>query len=245
MPAGIIADQRAKINNIYGFHVGIDEYQPNSMFKNLKGCVRDAKNMCYAFNAANQKLLLDKEATRKSILGNIEYYMKNVRNRDLLIVTISAHGSIVNNDLAVIPYDVETENMLGTVLSMSYTISAISKIAKNGGKVLLILDACHTGALSFDIAKYSGILAQGGISCMNACGPKEYAYEAQFDGERQGAFTKYIIEGLSGEADSDNLRIITLRSLYDYAYEKVCSKFPTQHPLLIGTLQGNTILKVL
>lgn len=249
MPAGIIFEYRHRINNTYSFHVGIDRYLPfNSYFKDLKGCVRDAKNMLSAFNLSqdNSKLLIDEEATRKNILGSIEWYIKTLKSRDLLIITISAHGTIVNNDLAIVPHDIETENMLGTVLSLSYTINAISKIAKNGSKVLLILDACHTGAIKFDIAKYSGILSQGGISCMSSCGPKEFAYEMVFeDGERQGTFTKYLIEGLNGKADFDSLGIITLRDLYDYTYEKVCEKHRNQHPLLIGTLDGNTILKIL
>jgi uncharacterized caspase-like protein len=246
MPAGIITSQRDKINNTYSLHVGIDKYLFSRSFKSLQGCVRDARDMLSAFNTNNKKLLLDEEATRKNILGSIEWYMQNLRNRDLLIITISAHGAIVNNDLAIVTYDVD-DNLLGTVLSMSYTMNAISEIAKNGGKVLLVLDACQTGAINFDIAKYSGVLSQGGISCMNSCGPREYAYECEFSKDigRQGAFTKHIIDGLSGKADFDNLGIITLRNLYDYAYEKVNEKFPQQHPLLIGTLEGNTILRVL
>jgi uncharacterized caspase-like protein len=246
MPAGIILAQRDRINNTYSLHVGIDKYPFAGVFKSLKGCVRDAKDMFSTFNTNESKLLLDEKATRKNILGHIEWYTKNLRNRDLLIITISAHGTIVNNDLAIVTYDVEDDNLLGTVLPMSYTVNAISEIAKNGGKVLLILDACHTGAINFDIAKYSGLVSQGGISCMNSCGPREYAYEYQFseDVGRQGAFTKHIIDGLSGKADFDNLGIITLRNLYDYAYEKVHNQFSRQHPLLIGTLEGNTILKV-
>jgi hypothetical protein len=248
MPAGIIADQRDKINNIYSLHVRIDKYPYSKHFPQLSGCVRDAKYMRSAFDIkeGNSKLLLDEEATRKNILGSIQWYMENLRNRDLLILTISAHGSILYDELVIVTYDTEDENMLGTVLPMFYAMNAISKIAKNGGKVLLILDACHTGAINFDIAKYSGILSQGGISCINSCGPREYAYETIFENnEHQGVFTKYIIEGLSGKADYDSLGIITLRDLYDYAYEKVSNKFITQHPLLIGTLEGNTILKVL
>ena len=224
--------------------MGIDGYPHSQIFRPLKGCVRDAQNMCKAFNTNNSKLMINEQATRKNILGAIEYYIKNVKSRELLIITISAHGTIVNNDMAIIPYDVEEDNMLGTVLSMFYLINALSQIAKNGGKILLLLDACHTGAIPFDIAKYSGILAsQGGISSINSTGANEFAYETDFDGELQGAFTKYLIEGLEGNADCDNLGIITLRDLYDYTYQKVTNKFPKQHPILIGTLEGNTILK--
>lgn len=248
MPAGIITNRRDRINNAYGLFVGIDEYPQSTMYKSLGGCVRDAQNMCRAFNTNNSKLIINEQATRKNILGAIEYYIKNVKSRELVVITFSAHGNITSNDISIILYDFEDENQLGTVLSMFYVINALSQIAKNGGKVLLLLDICHAGAIPFDIGKYSGILSsQGGISSISSTGANEYAYEADLDskGERQGVFTKYIIEGLEGNADCDNLGIITLRDLYDYTYQKVTIKFPQQHPMLIGTLEGNTILKTL
>ncbi|MGK7893180.1 MAG: caspase domain-containing protein, partial [Xenococcus sp. (in: cyanobacteria)] len=223
MPAGIITYRRDRINNTYGLFVGIDEY-PLSPRLNLRGCVRDARNMCRVFDTNNSKLIINEQATRKNILGAIQYYIKNLKSREFLIITISAHGTIVNNDMAIIPSDVEEDNMLGTVLSMFYFINALSQIAKNGGKVLLLLDACGAGAIPFDIAKYSGILsAQGGISSISSCGAGEYSSEAEFDGEQQGVFTKYLIEGLDGGADFDKLDIITLRDLYFPLLTSTCS----------------------
>lgn len=246
MPAGIITNRRDRIYNTHGLFVGIDEYPLSRIFSSLKGCVRDAQNICRVFNTDNNKILINEQATRKNILGAIEYFIKNVKNRELLIITISAHGAILNNDMAIATYDVEDDNQLGTVLSMFYVMNALSQIAKNGGKVLLLLDACGAGGIPFDIAKYSGILSsQGGISSIASSGANEESYEREFDGEQQGVFTKYLIEGLDGGADFDKLNIITLRDLYDYTYQKVTEKIPKQHPILIGTLEGNTILKTL
>ena len=246
MPAGRIIDLRDRINNTYSLHIGIDNFPYSKNIGTLRGCVRDAKDMFSAFKTSNSRLLLDEEATRKNILGNIEWYMKNLKSRDLLIITISSHGTINNNDFAIVPYDVEIENWLGTLLPMYYVMNALSEIANNGSKVLLILDACHTGAINLNIAKYSGILSQGGISCINSCGPAETSKEMRYEEDQhRGVFTNYIIEGLNGNADFDSLGIITLRNLYDYAYEKVCNEVSGQHPLLIGTLEGSTILKTL
>ena len=173
-------------------------------------------------------------------------YVKNLKARDLLIFSVSAHGAIVNNDFSIVTYDTEGENLLGTVLPTYYVLNALSEITKNGGKVLIILDTCHAGAINFDIAKYSGILSEGGMSCLNSSGPNEKSYEATFETDsgkvQQGVFTKHLIDGINGKADCDNLHIITLRDLYDYIYRKVSSEFQ-QHPVLIGTLEGNKILK--
>jgi uncharacterized caspase-like protein len=190
----------------------------------------------------------NREATRKNILGAIQWYVDNLRTRDLLVFSISAHGAIVNNDFSIVTYDTEQENQLGTVLPTYYVLNALSEITKNGGRVLIVLDTCHAGAINFDIAKYSGILSGGGMSCLNSSGPNELSMEFAFETDRgktpQGVFTKHLIDGLNGAADQDSLGIVTLRDLYDYVYQKVCVQFE-QHPVLIGTLEGNTILKSL
>jgi uncharacterized caspase-like protein len=248
MPAGRITNNRVRIRNIYGLFIGIDGY-PDPGIGQLKGCVRDATQLSLAFDPPNKKRLLNEEATRKNILGAVQNYVQEMKIRDLLIFSVSSHGTIINSDLALLPYDAERENLLGTVLSTHFLLNALSTIAKNGGKVLFLLDACHAGAMSFDIGKYGGILSEGGISCLYSSGPNEVSYESQFTGDggekiRQGVFTKHLLDGLKGNADLDGLRIITLRDLYDYVYRQVSREFH-QHPVLVGTLEGNTILKTL
>jgi uncharacterized caspase-like protein len=247
MPAGRLTGNRKQIRKSYGFFVGIDLYQDKRIGE-LKGCVRDAKSLCEAFAPSEGMILPNEKATRKNILGEVQRFMKDLKQRDLLIFSVSAHGSILNNDFVIVTHDAEQDNLLGTVLSTYYTLNALGEITKNGGKVLMIIDTCHAGAISFDIARYSGILSEGGMSCLISSGPNEMSYEETYDTEtgkvQQGVFTKHLIDGLNQNqgADVDQLGFITLRDLYDYVYQRVCSKFP-QHPVLIGTLDGNTILK--
>ena len=268
MPAGKITNKRDNIKKVYGFGIGINKYQDKHLSQ-LNGCVRDATDILEAFlSKSNEKiLLLDEEATRKNILAVINNYMTQLVKGDLLIISVSSHGGIVNNDLAIVPFDAELKNLLGTVVPTLYLIQALSKIAENGGKILLILDICHSGTLNFDIGKYSSELSGGGISSIYACGPNEMAKEMQFEKkvektndvvyakdtpkemiiqkESRGIFTKYLIDGLNAGADFNNLKMITLRNLYDFVYENVCKQVNDQHPALIGTLEGNTILKYL
>ena len=246
MPAGRITGNRTKIRETYGFFIGIDRYRDRKGIPPLAGCVRDAQRLCDAFTLQHKKIMKNREATRKNILSQIQWYMTNLKTRDLLVLTISAHGTIVNNDFAIVTYDSESGNLLGTALPTYYMLNALSEITKNGGKVLLILDACHAGAINFDVGKYSDILAGGGMSCLNSSGPNEVSYESVFtEGSRQvrqGVFTYYLLEGLQGGAQTAGLSMITLRDLYDYIYQNVCRHYQ-QHPVLIGTLEGSTILK--
>lgn len=248
MPAGRIIDNLTSLKNIYGLFVGINEYQKG--IPPLRGCVRDAESILAGFDLpeTHYRLLLDKNATRANILGAVQHAIDKVKERDLFVFSVSAHGTIRYDDFAIITHDTLMENQLGTALSTSYLLSALSQITrKNNGKVLLILDACHAGAMPYDISKYSGYLTQGGMSCLFSSGPNELSYESHFqsnDGEsQQGVFTHHLIDALHGNAKDENGRnIVTLRNLYDYVYEHVSAGFK-QHPVLIGTLAGNTVLR--
>ena len=245
MPAGKITNNRTRINKIYGFAIGIDEYEDKSL--NLNGCVNDARNIMKAFNPNEQIILTNEQATRKGILATVSTYIGKLKKGDLLVISVSAHGVEVNKiirDLAIAPYDAERSNILGTVLSSTYLINILCDISENGCKILLIIDICRAGILYFDLSKYSSILG-GGISAIFACGPNEQAKEMRFGENMQGAFTKYLVDGLNGGADFDGLKIITLRDLFDFVYKNVCKTVKDQHPALIGMLEGNIILNVI
>jgi uncharacterized caspase-like protein len=271
MPAGKIVIKREKINNIYGFCVGINEYE-NGIQK-LNGCVRDAEDILAALSPKEYTLLLDNKATKKNILATVSNYCNTLKKGDLLVFSVSAHGTVinkVNKELAICTIDSERNNLLGTVLSTTFLLNALCDISDNGCKVLLILDICHSGAIGFDLSKYSGVLSGGGMSAIYACGPNETAKEKIFEEETkkpktartigidaapkkpkkgdekiaQGVFTKFLIDGLQKDTIKEGAKTVTLRNLYDYIYQKVCETMPDQHPALIGTLEGNTVLKV-
>lgn len=248
MPAGIIRDYRETIHHVHGIYVGIDIYKNKKDVPALTGCVKDAAGIRDALNADVDTFLSDDKATRSAILGSIGNYMnlRNANEKDnlrgnLLIVSISGHGVLLpeTDEFCVVPYDYEKLNALGTTLSTITLINAFSTIARMGGKVLLILDACHAGGINFDISKYGSLLSKGGVACISAASANERALETK-DG---GVFTHFLIEGLQGAADVNNSGYIYLRDWFDYTYDNVISTVSDQHPLLIGTLPGDTVIK--
>lgn len=247
MPAGKIVNKREKFYNTHSLCVGINEFPANERLR-LNGCEQDAKDISNAFDAKNKMLLLGKEATRVSFLKKLEDLIPQLAPGDLFILSISTHGGQLNNDLCIFFYDSEEPYQIATTLSTLYLINILSPVADEGTKVLILLDLCHAGSLSFDLAKYSGMLSGGGMSAIYACGPHEKAFEIMFEGKTRGVFTKYLCDGLldgpflEGET---NTKIVTLRDLYDFIYYHVCKYHKNQHPALIGTLKGNTILKFL
>ena len=173
-------------------------------------------------------------ATRANILKELTRCLKLAKADDFLLLYISTHGIIDFDDYFFIPSDGEMDNVLGTGIASSTLIGAIGKASARGVKALIIIDTCHAGAVSFDIAKYKGEFA-----CLLSSSPVEYSYE--FYNIEHGVFTEFLIKGLKGEAMADNR--ITLVSLYDYVYQKVQNQTgKRQNPLLIGTLNYDTVL---
>jgi len=221
--------------NFYGLFVGIEKYKDN-FIGNLYCCEEDAEGMYQTFQKKllnhcenNSILLINQEATREKILGTLSGYMNQAKPNDLLLLFVSTHGAIKYNDYFFMPYDGDSKNLLGTGISSSLLINALSTISSRGVKVLLIIDTCHSGAIEFDISKYAGE-----FSCLFSSSPLELSYE-HFEFEF-GIFTYFIIKGLTGAMDEP----ITLRKLYDYVYSNVQEKTnKRQNPLLVGTMDSN------
>jgi uncharacterized caspase-like protein len=243
-------------DNFYGIFVGVEKF-PNSRgdIPSLMHSNEDADKMCEIFlkerRGAQQKhdlcLLVDKgypvaykeaitvrTATRANILRELTRCLKVANANDFLLVYISTHGIIDYDDYFFLPSDGEMDNVLGTGIASSTVVGAIGKATGRGVKALLIIDTCHAGAVSFDIAKYKGEFA-----CLLASSPVEYSYE--FFNIEHGVFTEFLIKGLRGEAWKDNK--LTLINLYDYVYQNVQkSTHKQQNPLLIGTMKYDTVL---
>lgn len=165
-------------------------------------------------------------------------------NGYLLVISISAHGLILSetDEFCIAPYDFNPENRLGTAFSTITLINAMSSLVRLGARVLLIMDACHAGGFPFDLSKYSSLFSRGGIACISSCSASESSLENNSADRPSGIFTHFLVKGLQGQAMDEN-HIITLRSLYDFTRKEVTKISPNQHPTLIGTLDGNTILK--
>jgi uncharacterized caspase-like protein len=213
---------------------------------NLEYCVPDAMGLKAAFNDEEDKtvLLTDEKANRENILNETNKMLESSRKGDLMVIYLATHGLITHNDFFFFPHDADPNNILGTGIPSVMLINALSIKAKEGVNILLILDACHSASVGFDIAKMYNPDGKGGISLMFSSSPMELSMEGpQFAGGH-GAFTSCLMEGLAGAADSDKNGAITIREMFDFAYIKVKKLTSNrQNPVLIGTLDSNIIIK--
>lgn len=254
----ILLDKPVDYKKLFGIFIGVGKF-PNSTdnIHSLLYANEDADKMCQFFlkRKQNQERIYDQlcllvnqdykvnytdlvmvlKATRTKILGKLTQYLKLSQTDDLLLLYISTHGIIDFNDYFFIPADGDKDNILGTGISSTTLVQALGQISARGVKVLMVIDTCHSGAISFDISKY-----KGEFSCLLSCSPVESSFE-YFDVEH-GYFTNYLIKGLKGQARNDAGEI-TLISLYKYIYKNVQKDSnKQQNPLLIGTMKAETVL---
>src|SRR5262249_47207128 len=75
--------------------------------------------------------------------------VKSEPGQDLAVILVSSHGEMINGQFYLIPYGFDAGSQgrsIKSAVSASEFASKIAAIAAHG-KVLLLLDACHSGAV--------------------------------------------------------------------------------------------------
>lgn len=172
------------------------------------------------------KLLTDSGAGKDSILDGLEWIQKQTTSRDIAMIFLSGHGvNDSNGDYYYAPYNFDMEHKRSTGVLFYEVEKTVKDIA---GKVLFFVDTCHSGGaggktrgLESDIVKIVNELADApnGAVVFAASTGKEYALEDAKWGH--GAFTKALLEGLSGKADLKGDGRVTVTSLDYFLSERV------------------------
>jgi uncharacterized caspase-like protein len=102
-------------------------------------------------------------------------------------------------------------------------------LSKIGGKVLVFLDTCYSGdvlrggrsPLQASLDKFANELAtaeNGAVVFASSTG-NQLSWEDPVWGN--GAFTKALVEGLAGKADTRKAGVVRVSALEDYIYDRV------------------------
>jgi uncharacterized caspase-like protein len=230
--------------------VGISAYNADYA-KNLRlrYADRDASDLASAISSTQGSLyqvkpqvLLDKDASRAGILVALETMRSNMAKgdgNDLAVVHFSGHGAVIDGKLYLLPADVDARGRSGikaTALSVDDFRSALLELAKSG-RVLVLLDACHSGATTMDGAALTMnatdlrvSLAAANVTVLTSSSGAEVSREDQVWGH--GAFTKALLDAFD-DADADKNRngLINTTSLASYIQTHVATLTgDKQHP---------------
>ena len=164
-------------------------------------------------------LLIDEDATRANILQSMRSVFFKADENDVVLFYFSGHG--LQGAFLPIDYD-------GINNSLSHEeVREILKISKAKHK-LVLADACHSGSLMvvktplyITLEKFYKAFeeTQGGMALLLSSKGEEFSLED--GGLRSGIFSHFLIRGLKGEADGDGDKIVTIKELFDFVYQKV------------------------
>jgi uncharacterized caspase-like protein len=173
------------------------------------------------------RTLTDAQATKGNILDGLEWVQRQMTAHDVAVMFFAGHG--INDPTGVfyfLPVDADLEKLKRTGISQSDITSTVANIA---GKVLVFMDACHSGNLTGKLKRRGVVVvtsvinelasAENGAVVFSSATGRQYALENVEWGN--GAFTKALVEGIRGKADFKSTGRITVNMLDLYVSERV------------------------
>ncbi len=219
---------------LYVLAVGVSQYQDAELRLGL--AAKDALDFSAAWTAQKGKLysgvearvLADAQATKGNILDGLEWLQRQVTQKDIAVLFLAGHGiNDPNGVFYFLPVDADLERLKRTGISQSDITSTVTMIA---GKVLVFIDACHSGNLMGKTKRRGLVVSSGAVvnelaSAENGAVVFSSSTGRQYSQEKpewgNGAFTKGLVEGLSGKADYKATGRITVNMLDLYISERV------------------------
>ncbi|MDP1989422.1 MAG: caspase family protein [Syntrophales bacterium] len=219
---------------LYILAVGVSQYQDTELRLGL--AAKDALDFSTAWTAQKGRLysgvearvLADAQATKGNILDGLEWLQRQVTQKDIAVLFLAGHGiNDPNGVFYFLPVDADLERLKRTGISQADITSTVTMIA---GKVLVFIDACHSGNLMGKTKRRGLVVSSGAVvnelaSAENGAVVFSSSTGRQYSQEKpewgNGAFTKGLVEGLSGKADYRSTGRITVNMLDLYVSERV------------------------
>ena len=227
--------------------IGVSDYENEGLRKDVYYAAADAKKFSDTVKRSSKPLyrevtvtrLIDREATRRKVLRALTLLRTQATQSDTVIIYFAGHGELDDRGMFYfLPADVDREDLVGTGLSQAEFKATVQALA---GRVILLLDACHSGKLiesgvhgrsgpgdgPMDVLYRDMKSNEVGLVVMCALKGLEKAMERS-----GGLFTTALVEGLQGKAPKSNLGVVYLKALDGYVIERVKELSEgKQHPL--------------
>src|SRR4051794_27859284 len=208
--------------------IGVSEYGDKAQHLRLQFAHRDAHDVASAL-LSNQSglyaevhsdlLLAPKTGTYRlpdkaeiaEAFARTRRNMAKGEGQDLAVVMFSGHGAVIDGSFYLLPHGVDastTPRLKSSALPASEFQAEIRQLAQHG-RVLVLLDACHSGAVTADGSALAAnadvlrsLIAQGNVTVLTSSSAKEVSRENKAWGH--GAFTKVLLEAFGRDADTNN-----------------------------------------
>lgn len=174
--------------------------------------------------------------TKGIITSALQSYFESATEDDVLILFWAGHGYLHNGEGYLVPYEGRTNNVEDSMIRMTTVRNWINQSSAKA--VIAFFDTCHSGSIvrGQDILRGLEITGTGKV-IIAACEASQFAH----DRNGHGAFTDYLIQGLSGAAANPN-GVIDVYTLYSFITNKLETEYLDQTPTFsTSTLNGSPI----
>lgn len=226
---------------LYLVTIGINKYK-NSKY-NLNYAEADANGVELSLKQSSKGIFKDivtykvrnEKAIKSNILAALDDVKKKSLEQDMLVVYYAGHGvmsgeSASESEFFVVPSDVTQlygrDDMLRDKAISASSLKAYAQ-SINAQKQIFILDACQSaGALetvtqrgAAEEKAIAHLARSTGTFWITSTGSDQFASE--FEKLGHGIFTYSLLEGISGKADTNKDKKLTIRELSTYIENKV------------------------
>jgi WD40 repeat protein len=225
-----VAGQTAGLPNLYVLAIGINAY-PGDLKLNYAAGDADAivesfqKQRGPVFGKVEAKIVKDRQATRQGIEQGLAWLAGKMTSRDVGLVSFSGHGDRdEQGNFYLIPVDVNARDLAGSCVSGEVLKK---RLAAMPGRLVLLLDACHSGAagaaqrrlgLTDDLVR-DLISEEYGVVVLSSSRGDEYSLES--DQARHGYFTLALVEALQGKSEVNKDGYVYLNDIDFYTLRRV------------------------
>jgi uncharacterized caspase-like protein len=222
----------AILPRLRGLFVGVSDYKVANL--KLALAAKDATDLANFFKTQNGKAYRAVEAgllanaDRADVLRGLDWLETDSEEGDVNLLFLSGHG--VTDDKGYFYYlaaDSQLDNLRATAVGRDEILRTIKN---RKGAMVVMLDTCQSGASADTsmptgsrvdmnrLANELGDRTLGVFLYASALG-RQFSYESAAWGN--GAFTKAMIEGLSGKADQGNSGFVETDELAVYVRRRV------------------------
>ena len=229
--AGHSAAPSAPAAKLHVLAIGVGNYADKSLA--LQFPAKDAQDFAAVLAEQKGKLygdvdirvLTDEKATKEAILSGLDWIERQTTQHDVAMIFLAGHGvNDKNGDYYFLPTSVNLEQLRVTGLPFMEIQKTIRNIA---GKTLFFVDSCHSGSVMAGrrgMSDLNGVineLASAGNGAVVFAASTGRQYSLEKPEWQNGAFTKALVEGLRGRADTRHTGRVTFKMLDLYISERV------------------------
>lgn len=228
--------------------VGVSDYDQSDL--KLQNAAKDAQDFVATIksmninsqyeNLSSVNILTDKMATDKNIKKALSTLNAKVNQGDVILLFFSGHGAKEEGSTYFLSVNAESNDLFSSSVNFDEIRSATRRLLDKKCKIVLFMDACHSGALyGQKSTAESFALAEPGVVGFYSSTENQKSNESEK--WANGIFTKSLLEGLKGKA-ADAQGDITLDHLEKYIRESVRKATNGAQMPIFENKMGNYVL---